>query len=228
MNVFIVLLKRIVKSLFIIKENDNKIARRVLLTDTLDLIKLVKESNKNIDDKLFYMIKSVINLSLEYGVEITDIKDTIDKDNYELTLKLIEENNNLVRPITSLEQLIISLNIPKLSHFSARLVKDDTYSSIGSLYDDMREILLHKIKIADKIFVKRCYIYRIAELILKSIEMYDFEMDANDLQFMDLARLIVKNEKLNERRVSTKEVVDDGFDNHTLDILEHKLTYNYK
>ncbi len=142
------------------------------------------------------LIYEAINLFLEHSDDMSmDEFFTIREFLRTLSSKndLSVESLDAEKPVLTLDDLIIKLQIPKLSLKPTTFFKEEKhYNSSNALYDDFRLVLLNKDSFKTK---HKDYIHNwclmVARIVSDELEKMELEEDENLIQFKYLLHLII-------------------------------------
>lgn len=142
------------------------------------------------------LIYEAINLFLEHSDDmsmdefftIREFLRTLSSKN-DLSVKSLDAE----KPVLTLDDLIIKLQIPKLSLKPTTFFKEEKhYNSSNALYDDFRLVLLNKDSFKTK---HKDYIHNwclmVARIVSDELEKMELEEDENLIQFKYLLHLII-------------------------------------
>ncbi len=142
------------------------------------------------------LIYEAINLFLEHSDDmsmdefftIREFLRTLSSKN-DLSIKSLDAE----KPVLTLDDLIIKLQIPKLSLKPTTFFKEEKhYNSSNALYDDFRLVLLNKDSFKTK---HKDYIHNwclmVARIVSDELEKMELEEDENLIQFKYLLHLII-------------------------------------
>ena len=157
------------------------------------------------------LIYEAINLFLEHSDEMSmDEFFTIRE-----FLRILSSKNDLSvesldaeKPVLTLDDLIIKLQIPKLSMNPSTFFKEEKhYTSSNALYDDFRLVLLNKDSFKTK---HKDYIHNwclmVARIVSDELEQMELEEDENLIQFKYLLHLIISGYGVEENAEHLSEL----------------------
>lgn len=157
------------------------------------------------------LIYEAINLFLEHSDDMSmDEFFTIREFLRTLSSKndLSVESLDAEKPVLTLDDLIIKLQIPKLSLKPTTFFKEEKhYNSSNALYDDFRLVLLNKDSFKTK---HKDYIHNwclmVARIVSDELEKMELEEDENLIQFKYLLHLIISGYSVEENAEHLSEI----------------------
>ena len=187
-----------------------------LLRTSQKLVDMLCELQDELDDEFYYSALKVL-----YYVDELIKEDEKYLSEYKAILK---------RPIKSLDDLVISMQIPIIEIKFSGVSEIYTYKKVSDLYYDLRLLILNKQKnssIKDSSF-KRAYAYLIAKRMLEQILINDMEVDAEVKQMIDLLNLILKCPEFNTNIKATYKNKAQLCLDEVCEITNRKLLYVLK
>lgn len=157
------------------------------------------------------LIYEAINLFLEHSDDMSmDEFFTIREFLRTLSSKndLSVESLDAEKPVLTLDDLIIKLQIPKLSLKPTTFFNEEKhYNSSNALYDDFRLVLLNKdsFKIKHKDYIHN-WCLMVARIVSDELEKMELEEDENLIQFKYLLRLIISGYSVEENAEHLSEI----------------------